>query len=326
MAHHDKKARTGSSLRGKHVLSTRDLSREEVDMLCDSAHQMMTQVKSGVALELAKGRVLAELFFEPSTRTMCSFEAAMLRLGGQVIRLNDMANTSTKKGETLTDTVATLLSYCDACVIRHPEKGAVQRAADSASKPVINAGDGVGEHPTQALLDLFTIRQELSGRDLDKDTVLITLVGDLKHGRTVHSLVKVLALHQGIRLHCVAPAALKMPAEIINALREQHPSIQIQESESLSTELVGESDVIYVTRVQKERFSSVEEYTQVQGSYTIDNALMASAKKDMIVMHPLPRVGEIKEEFDQDPRAAYFRQMEYGMYMRMAILDAVMLS
>eukprot|EP00656_Telonema_subtile_P045536 TRINITY_DN51792_c0_g1_i1.p1 TRINITY_DN51792_c0_g1~~TRINITY_DN51792_c0_g1_i1.p1 ORF type:complete len:290 (+),score=85.09 TRINITY_DN51792_c0_g1_i1:91-960(+) len=266
----------------------------------------------------------AELFFEPSTRTMCSFEAAMLRLGGQVIRLNDMANTSTKKGETLTDTVATLLAYCDACVIRHPEKGAVQRAADSASKPVINAGDGVGEHPTQALLDVFTMRQELS-LSLDTDSVIVTIVGDLKHGRTVHSLVKLLALHKGIKLQYVAPESLKLPSEIVDWLTERHPELDQQEFTELTPEIVAGSDVIYVTRVQKERFESEEEYAKVQGSYTINNATMGVAKEKMVVMHPLPRVGEIKEEFDSDPRAAYFRQMEYGMYMRMAILDAVLL-
>jgi len=320
-----KKARTESAtgLRGKHLLSSKDLSREQVDLLCASAHQMLTQVRDGVALELCKGRVLSLLFFEPSTRTMCSFEAAMLRLGGQVVRLNDMANTSTKKGETLQDTVRTLLAYCDATVIRHPGTGAVQEAAECATKPVINAGDGVGEHPTQALLDVFTMRQELGGT-MEQPTV-VTLVGDLKHGRTVHSLVNLLALHSGVQLRYVSPDSLKMPPTIIKSLTEKFPQLQQQEFSALTPELVAESDVIYMTRVQKERFASEDEYERVKGCYIIDCKLMESAKEKMIVMHPLPRVGEIKEEFDSDPRAAYFRQMEYGMYMRMAILAAVLL-
>jgi len=324
MASPAKKPRTGSELHGQHVLSTKEMTRSQVDLLCENAARMMRSVRSGTALEVCKGKVLAELFFEPSTRTMCSFEAAMLRLGGQVIRLNDMANTSTKKGETLQDTVRTLLAYCDATVIRHPEKGAVQSAAECASKPVINAGDGVGEHPTQALLDVFTMRQELTC-DLDSDSVNVVLVGDLKHGRTVHSLVRLLALHKGIKLHYVAPAELRFPPEILEWLQTHYPELQQEEHEGLTPELVAASDVIYVTRVQKERFADPAEYAKVQGSYTIDNALMQHAKKDMIVMHPLPRVGEIKEEFDSDPRAAYFRQMEYGMFMRMAILEAVLL-
>lgn len=321
-----KKARTESAtgMRGSHVLSSKDISREQVDLLCASAHQMLTQVRDGVALELCKGRVLAELFFEPSTRTMCSFEAAMLRLGGQVVRLNDMANTSTKKGETLQDTVRTLLAYCDAAVIRHPGTGAVQEAAECATKPIINAGDGVGEHPTQALLDVFTMRQELGGT-MDEGSTVITLVGDLKHGRTVHSLVRLLALHPSAQLRYVSPDSLKMPEHIIKSLAEQYPQLQQQEYSALTPELVAESDVIYMTRVQKERFASAEEYERVKGCYIIDCKLMESAKQKMIVMHPLPRVGEIKEEFDKDPRAAYFRQMEYGMYMRMAILAAVLL-
>jgi len=258
---------------------------------------------------------MASAFFEPSTRTSCSFAAAMMRLGGQILALPD--SSSVKKGETLHDTMMTMLSYADCVVMRHPEIGAVQRVAASASKPIINGGDGAGEHPTQAMLDIFTMQQELG--DLDGRTVV--LLGDLKHGRTVHSLVRLLTLYK-VKLHFVAPSALQMPQEITNELSERN--IPQTASEKLTSDIVAAADVLYVTRVQKERFADLSEYEAVKSSYIITAETLKDAKPKMAVMHPLPRVGEIAEEVDSDPRAAYFRQMEYGMYMRMAIISGVL--
>jgi len=246
----------------------------------------------------------------------CSFQAAMLRLGGSVICVNEK-DSSAQKGESIEDTIQTMSCYCDAIVIRHPMKGSSTLAASVATKPVINAGDGVGEHPTQALLDLFTIYTEL-GAITESSSLTVAMVGDLKHGRTVHSLVRLLALYpKQISIVYVSPDSLSLPNEIFEEIKTKGVP---QRTASLQ-EAIKVADVLYVTRIQKERFSTIEEYESVSGSYVVDANLMKSAKESMIVMHPLPRVNEISRDVDKDPRAAYFRQMENGMYMRMAILE-----
>jgi aspartate carbamoyltransferase len=268
------------------------------------------------AFDLLKGKILANLFYEPSTRTASSFTAAMERLGGSVIPINEVKYSSVAKGESLPDTVRSLECYADVVVLRHPEVGASALAAEYACKPIINGGDGVGEHPTQALLDLFTIMEELG----QSDGLTVTLLGDLKNGRTVHSLSRLLSLFD-VRLNYVSPEILCMPPEIIAELDDK--GIPQQEYVSLE-EPLPESDVLYVTRVQQERFDDPQAYEKVKDAYVITPETLQRAKDDMIVMHPLPRVGEISMELDDDPRAAYFRQMEYGMYVRMALLAMVL--
>jgi aspartate carbamoyltransferase len=265
--------------------------------------------------DLLKGKILANLFYEPSTRTSSSFTSAMERLGGSVIPINEVRYSSVSKGESLPDTVRTLECYADVIVLRHPETGSAALAAKYARKPIINAGDGIGEHPTQALLDTFTIREELGAID----GLTITMLGDLKYGRTVHSLARLLSLYN-VRLNYVAPEVLRMPDEIIEELPRTLPQAQY----TTIDDVIRESDVLYVTRVQKERFESEAAYESVRGTYVISKETLKQAKSKMIVMHPLPRVGEISMDVDDDPRAAYFRQMEYGLYVRMALLAMVL--
>lgn len=301
---------------GKDILSVKQFDRENLDYIFGVAHEMQEMVRRVGSFDLLKGKILANLFYEPSTRTSSSFTAAMERLGGSVIPINEVRYSSVSKGESLPDTVRTLESYADVIVLRHPETGSAALAARYARKPVINAGDGVGEHPTQALLDLFTIREELG----QVDGLTVTMLGDLKYGRTVHSLARLLTLYD-IRLNYVSPSILRMPPEIIEEIK----AIDTQQAEYTDLEAVlPETDVLYVTRVQKERFSDPQEYEQVKGAYVITPETLKAAKERMIVMHPLPRVGEISMEVDDDPRAAYFRQMEYGLYTRMALLAAVL--
>jgi aspartate carbamoyltransferase len=240
----------------------------------------------------------------------------MERLGGSVIPINEVRYSSVSKGESLPDTVRTLEAYADVIVLRHPELGSAALAAKYCRKPIINAGDGVGEHPTQALLDLFTIKEEL-GR---LDGLTVTMLGDLKYGRTVHSLARLLTLFD-IRLNYVSPEILPMPAEVVEEVKQK--GIPQKEWNRLEP-VMGETDVLYVTRVQKERFSNPDEYETVKNMFVVTPETMQLAKDEMIVMHPLPRVGEIAMEVDDDPRAAYFRQMEYGLYTRMALLALVL--
>jgi len=301
---------------GKDILSVRQFNREDLEYIFAVAHEMRTMVERVGTFDLLKGKILANLFYEPSTRTSSSFVSAMERLGGSVIQINEVRYSSVAKGESLPDTVRTLECYADIIVIRHPEVGSAAIAAQYAHKPVINAGDGVGEHPTQALLDLFTIKQEL-GRI---DGLTVTMLGDLKFGRTVHSLARLLSLFK-VRLNYVAPETLRMPGALVSELSTQG----VDQSESTRLEdVLPKTDVLYVTRVQKERFESEAAYEAVRGSYVINPDLLKKAKEEMIVMHPLPRVGEIAMEVDQDPRAAYFRQMEYGLFTRMALLAMVL--
>ncbi len=267
--------------------------------------------------DLLKGKILANLFFEPSTRTSSSFMAAMQRLGGAVIPISEVKYSSVAKGESLPDTVRTLGCYADVIVIRHPEVGSAALAARHARKPVINAGDGVGEHPTQALLDTFTIHEEL-GR---LDDLTVTMLGDLKYGRTVHSLARLLTQFTNIKLNYVSPDILRMPKDVMDEVAAK--GIPQTEHATLG-KVLPKTDVLYVTRVQRERFEDPAEYEKVKSAYVVAPEIMKAAKEKMIVMHPLPRVTEISMDFDDDPRAAYFRQMEYGLYVRMALLAMVL--
>ncbi|GAB9473924.1 Aspartate carbamoyltransferase [Globisporangium polare] len=304
---------------GENILSIEQFGVESAKRVLQVADEMRAIVKSQGACDLLKGKLLANVFFEPSTRTSCSFQAAMLRLGGLVVPVNE-SSSSSKKGETLADTIRCMECYSDVIVLRHPVKGSAAVAAAATRKPVLNAGDGVGEHPTQALLDLYTIYNEL-GRNLDDlSGKVVTMVGDLKNGRTVHSLSRLLALFN-ITINYVAPESLKMPRYIFDELAAR--GVKQHETSDLDS-VINQSDVLYVTRVQKERFESEEEYNAVKDSFVITLESIANAKKSMVIMHPLPRVGEIAEEVDADPRAAYFRQMENGMFVRMALLALVL--
>jgi aspartate carbamoyltransferase len=314
--------RQDSPFYGQDILSVKQFTRANLSYIFGVADEMEEMVRRVGSFDLLKGKILANLFYEPSTRTSSSFTAAMERLGGSVISINEVRYSSVSKGESLPDTVRTLEAYADVLVLRHPEVGSAELAARYARKPVINAGDGIGEHPTQALLDLFTIQQELG----QIDGLTITMVGDLKYGRTVHSLARLLTLFE-VKINYVSPEILQMPAALIEEIE-----LTAKTAESPTTQaayfsldpVIGESDVLYVTRVQKERFTDEAEYEQVKNAFIISPETLARAKEDMIVMHPLPRVGEITMEVDDDPRAAYFRQMEYGLYVRMALLAMVL--
>jgi aspartate carbamoyltransferase len=301
---------------GQDILSVSQFDRDDLEDIFSVAHEMYGMVERIGTFDLLKGKVLTNLFYEPSTRTSSSFVAAIERLGGSVVQINNVTYSSVAKGETLEDTVKTMECYTDAIVLRHPEQGSAARAAAAASKPVINAGDGPGEHPTQALLDAYTIREEMG----DIDGLTVTMLGDLKYGRTVHSLAKLLTLY-GVKINYVSPEILQMPellAKDVDAAGiEQYATTDLDE-------VLADTDVLYVTRIQRERFEDPAEYDQVKDSYVITPETLTAAKERMIVMHPLPRVGEISTAVDDDPRAAYFRQMEYGMYVRMALLALVL--
>ncbi len=306
-----------NGLHGQDILAVSQFNRENLDYLFALAERMRGVVETDGGVDLLKHRVLAALFYEPSTRTSASFIAAMERLGGSVIPITQGVQfSSVSKGESLPDTVRTLEQYADAIVLRHPETGSVAIAARYAQKPVINAGDGTGEHPTQALLDLFTILEELG----TIDGLTIAMVGDLRFGRTVHSLTQLL-LNYNVRLRFVSPEILRAPLDLTNKVRDA--GYDMRETYDVH-DVIGEADVLYVTRVQKERFSDLTQYEQVKDYYLISPALLERAKSKMVVMHPLPRVGEISYEVDEDPRAAYFRQVRNGLYIRMALLAAVL--
>lgn len=301
---------------GRDILSVKQFTRSDLDYIFGVTREMEEMVRRVGSFDLLKGKILASLFYEPSTRTSSSFTSAMERLGGSVIPISEVRYSSVSKGESLPDTIRTLEAYADVIVLRHPEVGSAELAAKYSRKPIINAGDGVGEHPTQALLDLFTILQEMNR----VDGLTITMVGDLKYGRTVHSLSRLLTLFD-VRLNYVSPDILRMPEHIIEEVKQ----FNIPQAEYSTLEpVVAESDVLYVTRVQKERFEDVNLYESVKSAFVITPETLKPAKEDMIVMHPLPRVGEISMEVDDDPRAAYFRQMEYGLYVRMALLAMVL--
>jgi aspartate carbamoyltransferase len=301
---------------GRDVLSVNQFSREDLEYIFAVSHEMRVMVERIGTFDLLKGKILANLFYEPSTRTSASFTAAMERLGGSVIPINQVTFSSVSKGESLPDTVRTLECYADVVVLRHPEVGSAALAAKYARKPVLNAGDGIGEHPTQALLDALTIREELG----HLDGLTVTMLGDLKNGRTIHSLARLLSLYK-VKINYVAPEILKMPYGLISELEAK--GVEQYQAENLD-QVLPNTDVLYVTRIQKERFDDLTDYEKVAGAYEINSDVMKFAKERMIVMHPLPRVTEISMDFDEDPRAAYFRQMEYGLYVRMALLAMVL--
>ncbi|MBW5447679.1 aspartate carbamoyltransferase [Cohnella sp. CFH 77786] len=296
-----------------HVLGAKQFDRAELERLFAASQEMEGVVSAGGDKRLS-GKIMTTLFFEASTRTRLSFESAMHRLGGSVIGTENAAQFSSAiKGETLEDTIRIVTGYSDVIVMRHTEIGAAKRAAKVAGIPVINAGDGAGEHPTQALLDAYTINKEF-GRI---DGLKIAMVGDLTYGRTVHSLSYILANYQDVMIYFIAPENVQIPGYVKQYLDEM--GIRYQETNDLNA-VAGSVDVVYQTRIQKERFPSVEEYEKAAGKYIIDLALLDRMRKDAIVLHPLPRAGEIAEEVDADPRAAYFRQAHNGLYIRMALI------
>ncbi|MBU3957267.1 aspartate carbamoyltransferase [Patescibacteria group bacterium] len=304
--------------KGEHIISVDQFTPEKIDYLFGVTRKMREIVETIGSTDSLKGKILANLFYEPSTRTSSSFTAAMERLGGSVIPINEVRYSSVAKGENLPDTVRTLACYADIIVLRHPEVDSAKLAAEYSPVPVVNAGDGPGEHPTQALLDLFTIVDKF-GRVEGKH---IVMVGDLKYGRTVHSLAKLLSIQDRVKITFVSPKDLKMPPEILFRLREKR--IDFQEVEELES-TISSADVIYLTRVQKERFENQEEYEKVKNKYVVTPETLTLAKKEMILMHPLPRIYELSMAVDKDPRAVYIReQMRNGMYVRMALLAAVL--
>jgi len=302
-------------LQGKDILNTAQFSPQELNLVMNAAASFEKQVKDGNIIRNMEGKIVATLFFEPSTRTRLSFETAANRLGARVISVADAKSSSAAKGESLADTIKTVDGYADVIVMRHPMNGSAQIAADNAKHPFINAGDGSGQHPTQALLDIYTIRKEKGA--LGGQTV--TFVGDLKYGRTVHSLSYFMTLY-GNKMFFVSPKSLRMPSEITADLKAR--GADIEETENLEKAL-SVSDIVYVTRVQRERFENLQEYEKVKGSYIINNSIINQAKKGITILHPLPRVDEISTDVDDYEGAAYFRQAHNGVYIRMALLALV---
>ena len=296
----------------RHLLNPLDFSVEEIDDLLALARDIESNLPKYA--HVCDGKKLATLFYEPSTRTRLSFEAAMLNLGGNVLGFSSANSSSASKGESVADTIRMVSCYADICAMRHPKEGAAYVAAQKARIPVINAGDGGHQHPSQTLTDLLTIRS-LKGR-LDHFT--IGLCGDLKFGRTVHSLVRALARYDGVSFIFISPEELKMPSYIKEEVLDAN-HIPYREVERLE-DVMPDLDVLYMTRVQRERFFNEEDYVRLKDFYILNNQKMELAKEDMIVMHPLPRVNEIAVEVDKDPRAAYFRQVQYGVYVRMALI------
>jgi aspartate carbamoyltransferase catalytic subunit len=299
-------------LKGRHLIEPDDLTVEEIDEICSLAEQMIVDPVS--FQDVCRGKILAALFFEPSTRTRLSFEAAMLRLGGSVEGFADAQSSSASKGETLADTIRVVSSYVDVIAMRNPKEGAALLASRYSSCPVINAGDGGHFHPTQTLTDLLTIRALRGG--FENQT--IGFCGDLKFGRTVHSLAQAMSRYKGNKFIFISPQELVVPEYITQQLDKA--GIKYETAGRLEN-VIGDLDILYMTRVQKERFFNEQDYIRLKDSYILDKSKMKLAKTDMIVLHPLPRVNEIAPEVDDDPRAAYFKQVKYGMYARMALIS-----
>jgi len=300
------------NFKGRHVVSINDFTKEEILHILDEAESMVDVARGEKTSSIMEGRILSTLFFEPSTRTRLSFESAMQRLGGRVLGFSEAKTSSISKGETLADTMRMAAAYSDIIVLRHSSEGAARMASQFSSKPVINGGDGAGQHPTQTLLDLFTIRKEM-GRISELE---VTILGDLKYGRTTHSLAYALALFNA-KLNLVAPEQLLMPEEVILHLTEM--GARVHQTTELK-EVIPGSDVLYSTRIQKERFADETEYLQVKDVYQIDRELLGNAKKELIIMHPLPRRNEILPEVDATPHAKYFIQAFNGVPVRMALI------
>ncbi len=296
----------------KHLLSPLDLSVEELHQLMDIAEDI--RMNPAKYSETCKGKKLATLFYEPSTRTRLSFESAMLNLGGNVLGFSSADSSSAAKGESVSDTIRMISCYADICAMRHPKEGAPLVASMKSSIPVINAGDGGHQHPTQTLTDLMTIRS-LKGR---LNNITIGLCGDLKFGRTVHSLINALVRYENVNFILISPPELRVPDYIREEVLETH-NCSYKEV-TLLEDVMPELDLLYMTRVQKERFFNEEEYIRMKDSYILDASKMALGKEDMLVLHPLPRVNEISVEVDDDPRAVYFEQVQFGVYIRMALI------
>jgi aspartate carbamoyltransferase catalytic subunit len=299
--------------RGRDIISIEDFSREEISYILDSSKAM--EPLASQCSDMLKGKILATLFFEPSTRTRLSFETAMLKLGGSVIGFAEAEIASVKKGENLADTVRTVENYADVIALRHPLDGAAKLAAELSKVPIINGGSGAEEHPTQALIDLYTIQKE-KGKI---DGLKIALVGDLRYGRTVHSLAYALSLYN-IELYLISPESLRMRREVLRTIQNKIPVT----CDSNLEKVIPQIDVLYVTRIQKERFPDPAEYAKVKGVYKIDLKTLSPAKKDLIILHPLPRIDEIAAEVDKTAQARYFQQVWNGVVVRMALLALVL--
>lgn len=295
----------------RHLISPLDFTVEELDKLLDLAADI--EKNPDKYKEACKGKKIATLFYEPSTRTRLSFEAAMINLGGQVLGFSEASSSSASKGESVSDTIRIISCYADICAMRHPKEGAALVAANKSSIPVINAGDGGHQHPTQTLTDLLTIKS-LKGR---LDNITIGLCGDLKFGRTVHSLINALLRYKNVKFVLISPTELRVPEYIIENIEKA--GAEYKEVTKLE-DVIGELDLLYMTRVQRERFFNEEDYIRLKDSFILDKKKMKMAKDDMIVLHPLPRVNEIAVEIDDDPRAVYFKQAQYGVYVRMALI------
>lgn len=299
-------------LKGRHLIEPMDFTILELEEIFDYADEIIKNPEK--FSHKCDGKILATLFYEPSTRTRLSFEAAMLRLGGQVLGFSEAKSSSAAKGESVADTIRTVECYADIAAIRHPKEGAPKVASMNSKMPVINAGDGGHQHPTQTLTDLLTIRN-IKGT---LSNLTIGICGDLKFGRTVHSLIKAMSRYENIKFILISPKELTIPEYIkVEVLEKNNMEfLQVKKLE----DVIGNLDILYMTRVQKERFFNEEDYIRLKDSYILDAEKMKKAKKDMIVLHPLPRVNEIAVEIDSDPRACYFRQAKYGMYVRMALI------
>ena len=303
-------------LKGRSLLEPMDFSLEELDGIFDLADRIITDPQKYA--HACDGKLLATLFYEPSTRTRFSFEAAMLRLGGQVIGFSEPNSSSVAKGESIADTIRTISCYADVAVMRHPKEGAPRVAANSTDMPVINAGDGGHQHPTQTLTDLLTIRRTLG----TFENITVGCCGDLKFGRTVHSLIKALSRYKNVKFVLISPEELSVPDYVKKEVLIKN-NIEFKEVRTMQ-EALGEVDVLYMTRVQRERFFNEDDYIRLKDSFILDNEKMQLAKKDMIVLHPLPRVNEIATEVDSDPRAKYFEQAKNGMFVRMALIMSLL--
>jgi len=303
-------------LEGKDIIHSKQFSKEELEQIIDTSLSFEKRLDSGEELDLLSGKILGALFFEPSTRTRLSFETAMQRLGGNIVTIADPKTSSATKGESMADSIRTVQGYADIIAMRHPQVGSAEEAAKAANVPIMNGGDGAGQHPTQALLDIYTIRKE-KGKI---DGLTISLVGDLKNGRTVHSLGYLLA-HYDVKLNLIAPKQLAFPSSIKRELEDM--GLEVNEFERME-EPLKETDVCYMTRIQKERFEDPQDYEDLKGVYVLDMEKVNNAKEGITIMHPLPRVDEIPEEVDGYEGAAYFRQAENGVPVRMALIALIL--
>ena len=295
----------------RHLMNPLDFTTQELDKLFDLAEDISKD--TGKYSHVCDGKIMATCFYEPSTRTRLSFESAMIHLGGEVLGFSEASSSSAAKGESVSDTIRVISCYADICAMRHPKEGAPMVAASRSGIPVINAGDGGHQHPTQTLTDLMTIRA-LKGRLSD---FTIGLCGDLKFGRTVHSLIEALIRYEGVKFIFISPPELRIPDYITDELRDKN--IEYEEVIKLE-DRIGDLDILYMTRVQRERFFNEEDYVRLKDFYILTNEKLQLAREDMLVLHPLPRVNEISVEVDDDPRAVYFKQAQFGMYVRMALI------